>query len=136
MNADELDSLTERVLGAVFEVTNTLGAGFLEKVYQRALLRELGLRGIRACRRSLVYSHLQGPLCRRVLCGSPRRRRVGGRAEMCRSALQRAHCAVSQLFACLRPRASGRSVCIVHGFPVSEPLEMPAVAGKYHAVCP
>jgi len=33
------------VLGAVFEVSNTLGAGFLEKVYQRALLRELGLRG-------------------------------------------------------------------------------------------
>ena len=50
MNADKdrLDSLTERVLGAVFEVTNTLGAGFLEKVYQRALLRELALRGIRA----------------------------------------------------------------------------------------
>ena len=33
MNADNLDSLTERVLGAVFEVSNTLGAGFLEKVY-------------------------------------------------------------------------------------------------------
>ena len=42
------DSLTERVLGAVFEVSNTLGAGFLEKVYQRALLHELRLRGIRA----------------------------------------------------------------------------------------
>ena len=36
------------MLGAVFEVSNTLGAGFLEKVYQRALLRELSLRGIRA----------------------------------------------------------------------------------------
>jgi MoaA/NifB/PqqE/SkfB family radical SAM enzyme len=36
------------VLGAVFEVSNTLGAGFPEKVYERALLRELGLRGIRA----------------------------------------------------------------------------------------
>jgi GxxExxY protein len=36
------------VLGGVFEVANTLGAGFLEKVYQRALLRELGLRGIGA----------------------------------------------------------------------------------------
>jgi hypothetical protein len=36
------------VLGAVFELANTLGAGFLEKVYQRAPLRELGLRGIRA----------------------------------------------------------------------------------------
>src|SRR6266567_3966968 len=47
MNADEFDSLTERVLGAVFEVSNTLGAGFLEKVYERALLRELCLRGIR-----------------------------------------------------------------------------------------
>jgi GxxExxY protein len=51
MNTDErgfFDSLTERVLGAVFEVSNTLSAGFLEKVYERALLRELGLRGIRA----------------------------------------------------------------------------------------
>ena len=42
------DELTERVLGAVFEVSNTLGAGFLENVYQRALFKELGLRGIRA----------------------------------------------------------------------------------------
>ncbi len=50
MNADQtcLDSLTEKVLAAVFDVSITLGAGFLEKVYQRALLRELGLRGIRA----------------------------------------------------------------------------------------
>jgi len=43
-----MNVLSEKVLGAVFEVSNTLGAGFLEKVYQRALLRELGLRGIRA----------------------------------------------------------------------------------------
>lgn len=51
MNADERgfnDPLTERVLGAVFEVSNALGAGFLEKVYERALLRELALRRIPA----------------------------------------------------------------------------------------
>jgi hypothetical protein len=42
-----LERLTEEVLGAVFEVSNTLGVGFLEKVYERALVRELGLRGIR-----------------------------------------------------------------------------------------
>jgi GxxExxY protein len=48
MNADYNDPLTERVLGAVFEVSNTLGSGFLEKVYERALLREFALRGIRA----------------------------------------------------------------------------------------
>lgn len=40
--------MTERILGAVFEVSNTLGAGFLEKVYQRALLHESKLRGIQA----------------------------------------------------------------------------------------
>jgi GxxExxY protein len=48
MAMNGIDSLTESVLGAVFEVSNTLGAGFLEKVYERALLMELGLRGIRA----------------------------------------------------------------------------------------
>ena len=35
-------------MGAIFEVANTLGSGFLEKVYHRALLRELKLRGIAA----------------------------------------------------------------------------------------
>lgn len=51
MNTDKRrrpDSLTETVIGAVLEVSNTLGAGFLEKVYERALLRELALRGVRA----------------------------------------------------------------------------------------
>jgi GxxExxY protein len=38
------DSLTERVIGATLEVSNILGAGFLEKVYERALLHELGLQ--------------------------------------------------------------------------------------------
>ena len=52
MNTDErgyFDALTERVLGAVFEVSNTLWApGLLEKAYQRALIHELRLRGVRA----------------------------------------------------------------------------------------
>src|SRR5262245_33030040 len=39
-------------LGAVFEVSNTLGAGFLENVYERALLKELSLRNIRATAQS------------------------------------------------------------------------------------
>jgi GxxExxY protein len=53
MNADQggltqTDELSEKVIGAIFEVSNTLGAGFLEKVYERALLRELGLLGVKA----------------------------------------------------------------------------------------
>jgi GxxExxY protein len=38
--------LTEKILGAAFKVQNTLGAGFLEKVYENALsieIRKLGL---------------------------------------------------------------------------------------------
>ena len=46
MNTDK-NLLTEKVLGAIFEVSNTLGAGFLEKVYERALLRELRIRGLK-----------------------------------------------------------------------------------------
>ena len=40
--------LTEAVIGSAFEVANVLGAGFLEKVYERALIRELSLRGVSA----------------------------------------------------------------------------------------
>jgi GxxExxY protein len=44
----EDSAITQEILGAAFEVSNQLGAGFLEKVYQRALLRELALRGVPA----------------------------------------------------------------------------------------
>lgn len=42
------EELSEKVIGAVFAVANTLGTGFLEKVYERALVKELELRGVRA----------------------------------------------------------------------------------------
>jgi GxxExxY protein len=51
MNANEqeyLNSIASQVIGACYEVSNVLGAGFLEKVYERALLRELQARGLRA----------------------------------------------------------------------------------------
>jgi GxxExxY protein len=38
--------LTETVIGSAFEIANVLGAGFLEKVYERALIHELALRGL------------------------------------------------------------------------------------------
>jgi GxxExxY protein len=44
----DTDKITEDVIGAAFEVANVLGAGFLEKVYERALLRELAVRGVKA----------------------------------------------------------------------------------------
>ena len=38
--------ITEQILGAAFEVYKTLGYGFLEKVYQRAMQVELRSRGL------------------------------------------------------------------------------------------
>lgn len=40
--------ISEQVIGAAFEVWKVLGYGFLEKVYENALMVELGLRGIKA----------------------------------------------------------------------------------------
>ena len=34
----QYDELTEKILGAAFEVSNELGCGFLESVYEKALL--------------------------------------------------------------------------------------------------
>ena len=50
-----LDALVARVVGAAYEVSNVLGSGFLEKVYERALLKELSLRGL-AARTGVRYS--------------------------------------------------------------------------------
>ena len=43
---ESLNAVAEAVIGAAYDVSNTLGAGFLEKVYERALARELALRGL------------------------------------------------------------------------------------------
>jgi len=39
------EEITRDIIGAAFEVYNTLGYGFLEKVYQKAMQVELILRG-------------------------------------------------------------------------------------------
>ncbi len=43
-----VDAVTREIIGAAFEVSNTLGHGFLEKVYHRALIEELSQRGVMA----------------------------------------------------------------------------------------
>lgn len=42
------EDVTEQIIGAAFEVHRVLGYGFLEKVYQNAMVVELELRGLRA----------------------------------------------------------------------------------------
>ena len=52
MNADEtvLDHPTERIIGSALIVSNALGAGFLEKVYENALVHALRKMGLAVAR--------------------------------------------------------------------------------------
>jgi GxxExxY protein len=64
MNTDEhgcslssgsgINRLTRVVIGAALEVSNTLGCGFLEKVYENALAIELRHRGIKAMQQTQI----------------------------------------------------------------------------------
>ena len=44
----DINDITYAINGAVFEVNRVLGSGFLEKVYENALLIELKRRGLKA----------------------------------------------------------------------------------------
>ena len=41
MNENNINTLTEKIINCAFNVHNTLGCGFLEKVYENALAHEL-----------------------------------------------------------------------------------------------
>jgi GxxExxY protein len=129
--------LTERVLGAVFEVSNSLGAGFLERVYQRALLTELRLRSIRAIAEvsfEVTYKgHAVGEYFADILVEDALVVEL-----KCAERLSNEHTAQCINYL----RASGRTLCllvnfqkpkvewkrIVHGFQVPAPIEAPALA--------
>lgn len=42
-----MDELTETVIGCAYAVHNTLGVGYLEKVYENAMRQELAAAGLR-----------------------------------------------------------------------------------------
>ncbi|MEN6450057.1 MAG: GxxExxY protein [Thermoguttaceae bacterium] len=46
VDVDRLNELTERIIGCAYAVSNGLGAGFLEKVYENALAHELRKSGL------------------------------------------------------------------------------------------
>ncbi len=52
MNTDQqreerINQITERIIGCAYSIANTLGVGFLEKVYANALAHELTKSGLR-----------------------------------------------------------------------------------------
>ena len=52
--------ITERILAACFEVAGELGAGFLESVYEKALLIALRQKGLEAEEQCPIRVHFRG----------------------------------------------------------------------------
>jgi GxxExxY protein len=64
MNTDrhELNLISEKIIGCAFNVSNTLGSGFLEKVYQNALFVELRKEGLEVEKEKSITVHYKGEI--------------------------------------------------------------------------
>ena len=64
MDADErrleLNRITEVVIGCAYTVSNALGDGFLEKVYENALAHELRKSGLKVAQQHPVAVYYDG----------------------------------------------------------------------------
>ncbi len=54
MTYEETNQITEKIIGCAYRVSNTLGSGFLEKVYENALAYELNKNGLRVKQQSPI----------------------------------------------------------------------------------
>lgn len=67
MDEAQLKKITETIIGGAFQVSNALGCGFLEKVYENALAIELAKSGLvvkRQCATTIYYDgHVVGDYC-------------------------------------------------------------------------
>lgn len=70
MNADQrrLDEITERVIGCSHTVSNALGCGFLEKVYENALAHELMKAGLKVEQQKEIVVRYDGRVVGEYVC--------------------------------------------------------------------
>lgn len=51
---EELSRITEKIIGCAFKVSNTLGIGFVEKVYENSLAHEVWKSGLQVKQQHLI----------------------------------------------------------------------------------
>jgi GxxExxY protein len=59
---ERLNKITEKVIGCAFTISNTLGAGFIEKVYENALAHELVKAGLKVEKQASINVFYDGLL--------------------------------------------------------------------------
>ena len=57
MNSEQLNKISERIINAAYKVSNALGAGFLEKVYENALAHQLKKDGMKIEQQKPIKVH-------------------------------------------------------------------------------
>jgi len=62
LSIDQINSITEKIIGCTFQVSNNLGVGFLEKVYENALNHELKKAGLKVEKQVPLKVHYDGVL--------------------------------------------------------------------------
>ncbi len=70
MHADEdrINGVTQQVIGAAFRVANVLGYGFLEKVYENALVHELRTIGLSVRQQYPIPVYYKGVVVGEYVC--------------------------------------------------------------------
>ena len=56
----EKDELTEKIIGCAYKISNELGSGFLEKVYENAMVIELADAGLRVAQQQPIQVEYKG----------------------------------------------------------------------------
>jgi len=56
----EIDKITERIIGCAYKVSNTLGIGFIEKVYENAHFHEMKKDGLKVVQQHPVKVNYDG----------------------------------------------------------------------------
>lgn len=58
----EINDVTGKIIGCIYRVSNTLGAGFLEKVYENALAIELEQSGLKVTQQPAIKVLYKGQI--------------------------------------------------------------------------
>jgi GxxExxY protein len=65
---EELDGITQKIIGCAFNVGNELGTGFLEKVYENALYFELKEHGFKVEQQKAIQIQYHGNVVGDYVC--------------------------------------------------------------------
>jgi len=62
LTPQHINAITEKVIGCAYKVSNKLGSGFLEKVYENALALEIQMAGLKVEQQHPIHIYYEGTI--------------------------------------------------------------------------